>query len=49
MKRNEMGGACGTYAGEVYTVFWWENLSERYNLEDLGVDGMIVLKRDFER
>ena len=34
---------------ELYTVFWWENLSERYHLEDLGVDGMIVLKWDFKR
>jgi hypothetical protein len=35
--------------GEVYTVFRWENLSERYNLKDLGVDGMIVLKWDFKK
>ena len=24
---------------EVYTVLWWENLSEMYHLEDLGLDG----------
>ena len=34
---------------EVYTVFWLEKLSERYHLEDLGADGMIVLKWDFKR
>jgi hypothetical protein len=22
-----------------YTGFWWENLKERYHLEDQGVDG----------
>jgi hypothetical protein len=27
---------------EVYTVFWWVNLSERCYLEDLEVDGRIV-------
>jgi hypothetical protein len=34
---------------EVYTVFWCENLLERYHLEDLGVGGMVVLKWDFKR
>jgi hypothetical protein len=31
--------------GEVYTEFWWKNLSERDHLEDPGVDGNIVLRR----
>ena len=26
------------------TGFWWRNLRERGNLEDLGVDGKIILK-----
>jgi hypothetical protein len=30
--------------GEVHTGFWWGNLRERDNLEDLGVDGRIILK-----
>jgi drug/metabolite transporter superfamily protein YnfA len=48
--KNEMGGAYGTYGGvEVYTVFWWGNLLERCYLEDLGIDGMIVLKWIFKR
>jgi hypothetical protein len=34
---------------EVYTVFWWKNLSGRYHLEDLEVGGIIVLKRVFKR
>jgi hypothetical protein len=25
-------------------VVWWENPSETYHLEDLGVDGRIILK-----
>jgi hypothetical protein len=34
---------------EVYTMFWWENLSERQYLEDLGVDGIIEVKWVFKR
>jgi hypothetical protein len=43
MKKNEMGGACSTYGGEVHTGFWWENLRERDHLEDPAVDGRIIL------
>jgi len=32
---------CGREA--VHTEFWWGNLRERENLEDLGVDGRIIL------
>jgi hypothetical protein len=28
----------------MHIIFWIENLSGRGNLEDLGVDGMIILK-----
>ena len=31
--------------GEVYTGFWWGILRERAYLEDLGVDGRIILRR----
>jgi hypothetical protein len=31
--------------GELYTRFWWGDLRERDHLEDLGVDGGIILKR----
>jgi hypothetical protein len=30
--------------GEVYTAFWWGDLRERENLEDLGLDGRKILK-----
>jgi len=33
----------------VYTGFWWENLRERDDLEDLGVDGRIILKWVFKK
>ena len=31
--------------GEVHTGFWWEDLRQREHLEDLDVDGRIILKR----
>ena len=36
-----MGGGCGTYGGEER-----RNLGERDNLEELGLDGGIILKMD---
>ena len=30
-------------------VIWWENLRETYHLEDLGVDGRIILKFIFRK
>ena len=46
IKDNEMSGICRTYEGrrEMSTEFWWESLKERDNLEDLVVDGRIVLR-----
>jgi hypothetical protein len=29
---------------ELHTGFWWENLVERDNFEELGIDGRIILK-----
>jgi hypothetical protein len=31
--------------GEAHTGFWWENVGERYYLEDLGIDEVIILKQ----
>jgi hypothetical protein len=33
----------------VYTGFWWGNLRERDFLEDLSIDGKIILKWFFKR
>ena len=30
--------------GEGHTEFWWEELRERHHLEDLGVDGRMIIK-----
>jgi hypothetical protein len=35
-----MGRTCGTHGKR----FWWGDLMERNNLEDLGVDERIILK-----
>jgi hypothetical protein len=34
-------------SGEMHTGFWWGYLRKRGNLEHLGVDGRIILKRIF--
>jgi hypothetical protein len=39
-----MGGACGTYGGKLQTGFQWGDMRERNHLEDLGIDGRIILK-----
>jgi len=46
MKKNGMGGACGTDGGEESCVrgFGWGNLREGNHLGNLDVDGRMVLK-----
>jgi len=39
-----MGGACGTYEGRLYRAIWWENMRERDCLEDLVINGRVILK-----
>jgi hypothetical protein len=35
--------------GEVHTRLWWDNLKEGNQVEDLGVDGGIILKFMFKK
>ena len=44
IKEDEMGGACGTYEGRLYRAIWWENMRERDCLEDLVINGRVILK-----
>jgi hypothetical protein len=37
-----------TVEGEVHIGHWWGDLRERDHLEDVGVDGMIILKWIFK-
>ena len=39
----------GMGTGEVPTGFWWGDLSVRQHLEDVDVDGMIILKSIFKK
>ena len=51
IKKNEMGGACGTYGIQeryISTVFVG-GLRLRGHFEDLGVDGRKILKRIFKK
>jgi hypothetical protein len=41
VKDDEMGRACSTHVG-----FWWESQKEGDHLEDLDVDGRLILKWD---
>jgi len=31
-------------SAEVHTEFWWGNLRERNNFEELGIDGRLISK-----
>jgi len=45
MKKNEKGGNLArTGGGEFHAEFWWCNLRERNNLEDLDAEGRMILK-----
>jgi hypothetical protein len=44
IKNSEIGRTCGTYRGEIHTGFWWPTLIKIGHLEDLSVDGRIILK-----
>jgi len=47
IEKNEMGGACSTYVREARTGFSWGNLRKIDHLEDLSVNGRIILRRIF--
>jgi hypothetical protein len=51
IKKNYMGGACSTCGkiGDLHKGFWWEDMRERCHMEDLGVDGRIILKWTFKK
>jgi hypothetical protein len=44
-----MGGTCGTYGRKERCIqdCWWGDLGERDHLENLNVDGKVILKLVF--
>jgi hypothetical protein len=45
IKKNEMGRACGIYEGEKRCIqVTVGNLNERDHLEDVGINGRIILQ-----
>jgi len=49
IKKNEMGGAGGTYGREdVHIGIWWGDLWEEDHLEDPGIDWGIICKWIFK-
>jgi len=48
--KNEMGETCGMYGErKIHTGFRWGDLMETAHLEDLGVDGKIILNWIFKK
>ena len=43
IKKNDMGDTCSTNEGEVHIGFCWGNRRERNDLEDLSMDGSVIL------
>jgi len=41
--------ACIAVTGVVHAGLWWGNLRERGHLEDIGIDGGIILKCIFKK
>jgi hypothetical protein len=48
IKKNGLG-VWGRGQVLVHTALWWGNQRERGDLEDLGVDGRIILKPIFKK
>jgi hypothetical protein len=44
-----MVGSCSAYGGEACTEFWWENLRERDNWGEPGLDERIILRWIFRK
>jgi hypothetical protein len=48
-RNNKMGEACSMYGRELCRGFSWGDLKERGHLENLGIDGRIILNLKFKK
>jgi hypothetical protein len=44
INEDEMGGACSTHGKDMHTVLLFGNLKGRDHLEDVGIDGKVILE-----
>jgi hypothetical protein len=44
-----VGNVASLKKGEVHRGIWWRNLRERGHMEDIGIDGRIILKLIFKK
>ena len=47
IKEDEIGRTCGPNGREIHARFWWGNLKERDNFQDLDIGGRKILQGSY--